>query len=109
VATVVLIIPNVWCTLEVAATDLHLCSVIKGNVWWKLIFRPMVTIVELHHKHMKLFKPFTHDIAWSARKGFNQSIRRAKELKTRLQCLASAMPKPVMPSGHQELWKAQSF
>ena len=31
---------------------------------------------------------------WSVRKGFNQSIRRTKEQKTRLQCLASAMPKP---------------
>jgi len=60
----------------------------------------MATIVVLRHKHMKLFKPFTsHVIAWSVRKGFNQSIRRTKEQKTRLQCLASAMPKPVMPSG----------
>ena len=66
-------------------------------------FFPMVTIVVLHYKHMKLFKPFTHVIACSARKGFNQSIRRTKEQKTRLQCLASAMPKPVMPSGRQEL------
>jgi len=73
VATLVSVIPNFWCSLEVAATDLHLCFVIKGNVWWKLIFLPMVTIVVLHHKHMKLFKPFTHVIAWSARKGFNQS------------------------------------
>jgi len=31
-----------------------------------------------------------------------------KEQQTRLQCLASAMPKPVMPSD-QELWKAQSL
>jgi len=55
-------------------------------------------------KHMKLFKPFTtYVIAWSIRKGFNQSIRRTKEQKTRLQCLACEMPKPVMPSGHQEL------
>jgi len=53
----------------------------------------------------KLFKPFTpHVIAWSVRKGFNQSIRR-KEQKTRLQRLAWAMPKPVLP---QELRKAQS-
>ena len=86
----------------VAAAELHLCFVIKGNVWWKRTFIPMVTVVVLHHKHMKLFKPFTqrpHVIAWSVRKGFNQSIRRTKEQKTRLQCLASAMPKPVMPSG----------
>ena len=86
-------IPNFWCSLEVAATELHLCFVIKGNT-----FLPVATIVVLHHKHMKLFKPFTpHVIAWSVRKGFNQPIRRTKEQKTRLQCLASAMPKPVMP------------
>ena len=40
-----------------------------------------------------------HVIAWSVRKGFNQSIRRTKEQNTRLRCLASAMPKPVMPPG----------
>ena len=49
---------------------------------------------------MKLFKLFTpHVIAWSARKGFNQSIRRTKGQKARLQCLASEMPKSVMASG----------
>ena len=54
----------------------------------------------LHYKHMTVFKSFTsHVIAWSVSKGFHQSIRRRKEQKTRLQCLASAMPKPVMPSG----------
>ena len=38
--------------------------VIKGNVWWKRTFLPMVTIAVLHHKHMKLFTPFTpHVIA----------------------------------------------
>jgi len=59
----------------------------------------MVTIIVLHHKHMKLFKPFTpHVIAWSDRKGFNQSIRRTKEQQTRLQRLAWAIPKSVMPS-----------
>jgi len=31
-------------------------------------------------------------------KVFDQSICRTKELKTRLQCLASGMPKFVMPS-----------
>jgi len=94
VVTLVSMIPNFWCCLEVAATELHLCFVVKGNVWWKRTFPPMATIVVLHHKHMKLFKPFTpHVIAWSVRKGFNQSIRRTKEQKTRLQCLASAMPK----------------
>jgi len=30
------------------------------------------------------------------------TLRRTKDQKKRLQCLASAMPKPVMPSGHQE-------
>jgi len=32
-------------------------------------------------------------------KFFNQSICRTKEQKARLQCLASPMPKSVMPSG----------
>jgi len=72
-------------------------------------FFPMVITVALHHKHMKLFEPFTpHVIASSVTKGFNQSIRRTKEQKTRLECLASPMPKPVMPSD-QELWKAESL
>jgi len=54
----------------------------------------------VHHKHMKLVKPFTpHVTAWSIRKGLNQSGRRTKEQQTRLQCLAWAMPKSVMPSG----------
>jgi len=93
VAKLVSMIPSFWCSLEVAAAELHLCFVIKGNVWWKSTFLPMVTII-------KVFKPFTpHVIGWSVRKGFNQSIRRTKEEKTRLQCLASAKPKPVMPSG----------
>jgi len=97
-------IPNFWCSLEDAAVELHLCFIIKGNIWWKRTFLLMVTIVVLHHKHMKLFKPFTpHAVWWSVRKGFNQSIRRTKEQKARLQCLASAMPKPAMPSGHQQL------
>jgi len=48
---------------------------------------------------MKLVKPFTpHVIAWSVRKDFNQSSCRTKEQKARLQCLASAMSKSVMPS-----------
>jgi len=72
----------------------------------------MVTVVVLHHKHMKLFTSFTPHViachAWSVRKDFNQWIRRTKEQQTRLQCLASAMPKPkpVMPLGAM---KAQSF
>jgi len=83
-------IPNLWCSLEVAAAELHrYCFVIKGNMWWKRTFLPVVTIVVLHHKHMKPFKIFTpHVIAWSVRKGFIQSIRKTKEQKTRLQCLA---------------------
>ena len=53
----------------------------------------------LHHQHMKLVKPFTpRVIPCSIRKGFNQSICRRKEQKASLQCLASAMPKSVMPS-----------
>jgi len=108
VETLVSVIPNFWCSLKVAAAKLRHCFVIKGNVWRKRTFLPMVTIVVLHHKHMKLSKPFSpHVIAWSVRKGFNQSICRTNEQKTRLQCLASAMPKPVMPSG--TVWKAKSF
>ena len=58
--------------------------------------------------HMKLFKPCTtHVIAWSITKGFNQSIRRTKEQQTRLQCLAWAMPKSVMPSGAMKSAKLQ--
>jgi len=107
VAKLVSMIPNFWCSLKAATTELHLCFVIKGNVLWKRAFIPMVTVVVLHHKDTKLFKLLTpYVIAWSVRKGFNQSIRITKEQKTRLQCLASEMPKPVMPSGHQELWKA---
>jgi len=48
----------------------------------KRTFLPMVTILALHHKYMKLFKPFTpRDIAWSVRKGFNQSIVERKSSK----------------------------
>ena len=50
--------PNFWCSLEVAAAELHLCFVIRGNVWWKRAFLPMVTTVVLDHKHMQLFKHF---------------------------------------------------
>jgi len=90
VATLVSMITSFWCSLEVAAAELHLCSVMKSNLWWKRTFLPMFTIVVLHHKHLKLSKPFIpHVIAWSLRKGFNQSIRRTKEQKTTLQCLES--------------------
>jgi len=59
----------------------------------------MATIVALHHKHTKLFKPFTpHVIAWSVRKGFHQSIRRT-ENETAVFGL-SAMLKSVITS-HQ--------
>jgi len=109
VATLASMIPSFWCSLEVAAAELHLCFVIKGNMRWRWTFLAMATIFVLHHKHMKLFKPFTpHVIARSVRKFFNQSIRRTIEQKPRLQCLASAMPKPVMPSGYQELWKRKA-
>jgi len=33
VATLLSMIPNVWCNLAVAAAELHLCFVVKGNVW----------------------------------------------------------------------------
>ena len=49
------------------------------------------------------FKPFSPlVIAWSIRKCFNQSIRTTKEQKTRLHCLASAMPKPFNASRSYE-------
>ena len=74
-------IPNFWCSLEVAATELRLCLVIKGKVWWKRTFHPMVTSVVLDHKHMKLFKPFTpYVIALSVRKAL---ISRFVERKSR--------------------------
>jgi len=66
------------------------CFIIKGNVWWKRTFLPMATIFALHHKHMKLVKPFTpHVIACSIKNVFDQSICRTKERKARLQFLAS--------------------
>ena len=39
-------IPNFWCSHEVTAAELHLCFVIKGNVWWKSTFLSMGTIVK---------------------------------------------------------------
>ena len=49
---------------------------------------------------MKLVKPFTpHLMRIPSEKVFDQSICRKKEQKTRLQCLASAMPKSAMQSG----------
>jgi len=93
-------IPNFWCSLEVAAAELHLCFVIKGNVWWKRTFLSVVAIVVYHHKQIKLFKSFApRVIAWPIRKGFNQSIRITKKQKTRLQCLTWAIPNYVMLSG----------
>ena len=38
VETLVSMIPNFWCSLEVAVAELHLCSVIMGNLWWKRTF-----------------------------------------------------------------------
>jgi len=32
VATLVSMIPNFWCSLEIATAELHLCFVIKGNL-----------------------------------------------------------------------------
>ena len=68
-------IPNFWCSLQVAAAELHLCFVRKGNVWWKRTFLRMVTIAVLHHKHTKLFTPFTpHVIARVAILAFFESV-----------------------------------
>jgi len=36
------------CCLEVAAAELQLCFVTKGNLWWKRTFPPMATILALH-------------------------------------------------------------
>jgi len=48
-----------------------LCFVIKRNAWWQRTFLPMATILALHHKHMKLVKPFTPYVtAWTVRKAF---------------------------------------
>jgi len=48
---------------------------------------------------MKLVKPFTpHVIAWSVRKGFNQSICRTHEIAV---FSYSVMPKSVIPSAQQ--------
>jgi len=59
----------------------------------------MFTIAVLHHKEMKLCKLFTPlVIAWRDKKRFDQSMRGTKGQKARLQCLASEMPKSVMPS-----------
>ena len=38
VATLVSMIPNFWCSLEVAAAELHLCFVIKANVCRNSLF-----------------------------------------------------------------------
>ena len=62
-----------------------------------VVFLPMATILTLHHKHMELVKPFTpHVIA--SEKFVDPAICGRKEQKARLQCLAWAMPKSVMPS-----------
>jgi len=79
-----LINQNFWgcaCTLCTPATY----TTVKNNVSWKRTFHLVVTVVALHHKHMKPFKPFTpHDFAWSVTKGFNQPNRRTKDQQTRL-------------------------
>jgi len=56
----------------------------------------MANILALHHEHMNLLKPFCFVLSKNV---FDQLICRTKKQKARLQCLASAMPKPVMPSG----------
>jgi len=59
----------------------------------------MAAILALHHTHMKLDKPFTPHVIVPSEKDFDQSISRTKGQKARLQSLARAMPKSVMPSG----------
>jgi len=49
VTTLASIIPNFWCSLEIVATELQLCFVVKRNVSWKRTFLPTVTTVVLHH------------------------------------------------------------
>jgi len=61
---------NFLCRLEVAQPNCDLCFVIKGNIWWKRTLLPMAIILALHHKYMKLVKPFTSYVtARSVRKG----------------------------------------
>ena len=76
-------IPNFWCSLEVAAAELHFCFVIKGNVWWKRNFHPMVTVVVLHHKHIMPFKPLHTTCYCVVRQKRFQLICRIKEQKMR--------------------------
>jgi len=83
VATLASMIPNFWCSREVAVTELHLCFVVKGNVWWKRTFLPIVTIVVLHHVCMKLFNPFTPLV--SVATGFSVKITRCTKKFTRYE------------------------
>ena len=44
---------------NITVVELHLCFVIKGNVWWKRTFLPIFTVVALcsyssHLQHMLL-------------------------------------------------------
>jgi len=44
---------------NITVVELHLCFVIKGNVWWKRTFLPIFTVVVLcsyssHLQHMLL-------------------------------------------------------
>jgi len=44
-------------------------------VWWKRTFLPMVTIVVLHHKYMKLFKlQYLHHMFCMVRQKRFQSV-----------------------------------
>ena len=38
---------NFWCSLAEAAAEVHLCFVIKGDVWWKGTFLAIVNVVVL--------------------------------------------------------------
>jgi len=46
------------CGLGVAAAELRLCFVIKGNAWWKRTYPPTATILAFHHQHMKLLSDY---------------------------------------------------
>ena len=53
--------PNFWCSLEVATAELHLfVSSQRVTCGGNALQWLLVTIVVLHHKHMKLFKPLFH-------------------------------------------------
>jgi len=62
-------VPSFWCSLDVAAAKLHICFVIKANLWWKGTFFQMATTVVLHHKYSiwsysRHLHSTPHVIAW---------------------------------------------